>query len=134
MVGRWGMSAAVGPLAVIPRDGSGPLLPGVAQASEQTQELVDSEVKRIVDEAHTRVGELLHANRDKLDGLVAALLEHERWTRTRPTRLRASTTGRRSRAPRSGSLQPQAGSSKAIPDRHPRRAVAGTAMVRAAAT
>jgi cell division protease FtsH len=77
MVGRWGMSAAVGPLAVIPRDGSGPLLPGVAQASEHTQELVDSEVKRIVDEAHTRVGELLQANRDKLDGLVAALLEHE---------------------------------------------------------
>jgi cell division protease FtsH len=77
MVGRWGMSAADGPLAVIPRDGSGPLLPGVAQASEHTQELVDSEVKRIVDEAHTRVGELLQANRDKLDGLVAALLEHE---------------------------------------------------------
>ena len=27
MVGRWGMSDAVGPLAVIPRDGYGPLLP-----------------------------------------------------------------------------------------------------------
>src|ERR687891_143673 len=30
MVGRWGMSDALGPISVIPRDGSGPLLPGAA--------------------------------------------------------------------------------------------------------
>src|SRR5262249_27076716 len=30
MVGRWGMSSAIGPIAVLPRDGAGPLLPGVA--------------------------------------------------------------------------------------------------------
>ena len=29
MVGRWGMSEAVGPIAVLPSDGQGPLLPGV---------------------------------------------------------------------------------------------------------
>ncbi len=77
MVGRWGMSEAVGPLAVIQRDGSGPLLPGAAAVSDRTQQLIDDEVRRIVDEAHVRVVKLLSANRDKLDGLSTALLEHE---------------------------------------------------------
>ena len=31
MVGRWGMSRAVGPLAVLARDGQGPFLPGVSE-------------------------------------------------------------------------------------------------------
>ena len=48
MVGRWGMSEAVGPVAVLPQDGQGPLLPGVSETSEHTQELIDSEVQRIV--------------------------------------------------------------------------------------
>jgi len=77
MVGRWGMSPAVGPIAVIPRDGQGPLLPGVAEVSPETQRLVDDEVRRIVDEAHAEVVDLLRANRDKLDSLAHALLEHE---------------------------------------------------------
>src|SRR5919197_1429340 len=51
MVGRWGMSEAIGPIAVIPRDGMGPLLPGVAEVSPDTQRLLDGEVRRIVDEA-----------------------------------------------------------------------------------
>jgi len=77
MVGRWGMSEAIGPIAVIPRDGSGPLLPGVAEVSSETQKLVDEEVRRIVEEAHKDVRELLRENRDKLDSLANALLEHE---------------------------------------------------------
>jgi cell division protease FtsH len=77
MVGRWGMSDAIGPIAVIPRDGSGPLLPGVAEVSPATQQLVDDEVRRIVDDAHEEVVELLRQNREKLDSLADALLEHE---------------------------------------------------------
>jgi cell division protease FtsH len=77
MVGRWGMSEAIGPIAVIPRDGSGPLLPGVAEVSPATQKLVDDEVRRVVDEAHREVVALLQENRDKLDSLAEALLEHE---------------------------------------------------------
>src|SRR5215208_6025475 len=77
MVGRWGMSPAVGPVAVLPRDGRGPLLPGVAEVSPETQRLVDDEVRRIVDEAHGEVVQLLRENRDKLDSLANALLEHE---------------------------------------------------------
>ena len=77
MVGRWGMSDKVGPLAVIPVDGRGPLLPGASDVSEHTQQLIDEEVRRIVDEAHQQVVALLRENREKLDSLAEALLEHE---------------------------------------------------------
>jgi cell division protease FtsH len=77
MVGRWGMSSAIGPVAVIPRDGTGPFLPGAAEVSSDTQRLVDQEVRRIVDEAHQQVLSLLRENRGKLDSLASALLEHE---------------------------------------------------------
>jgi cell division protease FtsH len=77
MVGRWGMSSAIGPVAVIPRDGAGPLLPGAAEVSPHTQQLVDEEVRRIVEESHQQVVALLRENRDKLDSLASALLEHE---------------------------------------------------------
>jgi cell division protease FtsH len=77
MVGRWGMSRAIGPIAVLPQDGYGPLLPGVSEASEETQRLVDAEVRRIVETAHQEVSELLREHRENLDALVAALLKHE---------------------------------------------------------
>jgi cell division protease FtsH len=77
MVGRWGMSSAIGPVAVIPRDGAGPLLPGAADVSPETQRLVDEEVRRIVDEAHEEVLDLLRTNRHRLDALAESLLEHE---------------------------------------------------------
>jgi cell division protease FtsH len=77
MVGRWGMSDKVGPLAVIAVDGRGPLLPGTSEVSEHTQRLIDEEVRRIVEEAHEQVVALLRENRDKLDSLAEALLEHE---------------------------------------------------------
>jgi cell division protease FtsH len=77
MVGRWGMSPAIGPISVLPRDGTGPFLPAGTEASPETQTLVDSEVRRIVEESHKEVLALLKDNRAKLDSLAAALLEHE---------------------------------------------------------
>jgi cell division protease FtsH len=75
MVGRWGMSDAIGPIAVVPQDGQ--YLPGTHEAAERTQELLDGEVHRLVDEAHEDALELLRANRDKLESLAHALLEKE---------------------------------------------------------
>jgi len=71
------MSDSVGPLAVLPADGRGPLLPGASEVSPRTQELVDGEVRRIVDEAYGEVVTLLTDNRRRLDSLAEALLEHE---------------------------------------------------------
>jgi cell division protease FtsH len=77
MVGRWGMSDVIGPLAVLPADGQGPLLPGAQEVSQATQELIDAEVRRIVEDAYTEVVKLLNENRTRLDSLAEALLEHE---------------------------------------------------------
>jgi cell division protease FtsH len=77
MVGRWGMSDAIGTIAVLPTDGQGPLLPGAADVSEETQRLVDEEVRRLVSGAHQEVVALLEENRARLDSLAQALLEHE---------------------------------------------------------
>jgi cell division protease FtsH len=74
MVGRWGMSDAIGPIAVVPQDG---YLPGVQETAERTHELVDTEVRKLVDEAREEATELLRENRDKLDSLARALLEKE---------------------------------------------------------
>jgi cell division protease FtsH len=77
MVGRWGMSDTIGPISVIPRDGSGPFLPGVPEVAPETQKLLDDEVRRIVGEAYAEVLTLLTENRPRLDALASALLEHE---------------------------------------------------------
>ena len=77
MVGRWGMSAVIGPIAVLPPDEAGPLLPGSQAASETTQRLVDEEVRRIVEESYAEVQQLLTDHRDQLDSLTEALLRDE---------------------------------------------------------
>jgi cell division protease FtsH len=77
MVGRWGMSPALGPVALLPRDGTTSFLPGAAEVSPHTQQLLDDEVRRVIDESHDQVMVLLQQNRDRLDSLANALLEHE---------------------------------------------------------
>jgi len=77
MVGRWGMSDAIGPIAVTDGRQDGMLLPGASPASGPTQELVDKEVRRIVDEAEEEVVDLLSRERDRLERLAGALLERE---------------------------------------------------------
>jgi cell division protease FtsH len=77
MVSRWGMSSVIGPIAVAPSDAEVALWPGPATASPHTQELIDAEVHRIVEEAHREVAELLSRHRPQLDALAHALLEHE---------------------------------------------------------
>jgi cell division protease FtsH len=77
MVSRWGMSEKVGFLTVAPQQGQSPLLPGADPVSEATQELVDAEVRRIVDEELDATRRLVAEHRDRLDRLVEALLERE---------------------------------------------------------
>jgi cell division protease FtsH len=76
MVERWGMSEKVGFLAVA-QEVQSPLLPGAEPVSEATQELIDTEVRRIVDEEREATDRLLAGNRDRLDALAEALLERE---------------------------------------------------------
>ena len=77
MVGKWGMSPTIGAVTVLPTDGRGPLLPGAAEVSEETQRLIDEEVRKLVAALHEEVTALLKENRSRLDSLANALLEHE---------------------------------------------------------
>jgi cell division protease FtsH len=77
MVGRWGMSEAIGLVAVLPTEGYGPLLPGASETSEATQQVVDEEVRRLIESAHREVIDLLTVHRAQLDSLGAALLAAE---------------------------------------------------------
>jgi len=77
MVERWGMSEKVGFLTATPQNGQGPLLPGSDPVSQATQELIDAEVRRIVDEEQDATERLLATNRDRLEAIADALLERE---------------------------------------------------------
>ena len=79
MVGRWGMSEAIGPITVLPGGGQGDTwYPGDArQPSESTRQLVDAEARRLVDECYDEARRLLREHRPQLDALAAALLERE---------------------------------------------------------
>jgi len=80
MVTRFGMSERVGAIAVGDREQEiflGRELAQRREISERTSELVDEEVKRIIDEAYRRAREILEGKRATLDALAAALLERE---------------------------------------------------------
>src|SRR5687767_4042032 len=80
MVTQFGMSEKVGPLAVGDKEQEIFLGREFAQRreiSERTAQLVDDEVKRLVDEAYARATDILSANRPLLDLIAAALLERE---------------------------------------------------------
>ncbi|MEU5710238.1 ATP-dependent zinc metalloprotease FtsH [Streptomyces flaveolus] len=74
MVARWGMSDQVGQLSVLPADSQQPY--GMS-AAPRTLDLVDSEMRRIVEECYAEACRTLEENRHRLDGLAIALLEHE---------------------------------------------------------
>ena len=69
------MSDAIGPIAVTDGRQDGP--PRRHALLALTQQLVDEEVRRIVDEAERDVVELLERERDRLEALAGALLERE---------------------------------------------------------
>ena len=97
MVGRWGMSEAVGPIAVLPAEGEGPFLPGASATSESTQRLLDEEVHRLIEAAHEEVTRLLADHRDQLESLAQALLKAETLDAARRLR-RGRGSGARGRA------------------------------------
>jgi cell division protease FtsH len=76
MVGRWGMSEAIGPVSVLPPPGQeSPFgMDGVAPA---TKELLDQEVRRIVDECYTEAVATLQGHREQLDRLAHTLVARE---------------------------------------------------------
>ena len=78
MVLRWGMSEKLGPISfVAPQDEGLPPAFQHQPYSEATSELIDAEVRRIVEECHREADRLLAEHRDKLEALAQALLKAE---------------------------------------------------------
>ena len=77
MVSQFGMSDAVGPIS-LGRDDPNAWMPGaMPKVSAHTSELIDKEVRRLLDEAHVRAERILEQNRDLLNRLSALLIATE---------------------------------------------------------
>ncbi len=80
MVTQFGMSELIGPLAVGDKEQEIFLGREFAQRreiSERTAQMVDDEVKRLIDEAYARATMILNENRELLDRIAQALLDRE---------------------------------------------------------
>ncbi|MEV5346143.1 ATP-dependent zinc metalloprotease FtsH [Streptomyces achromogenes] len=74
MVSRWGMSERVGRLSALPNDAQQAY--GLA-AAPQTLDVIDAEMRRIVDDCYEEARRKLRDHRGQLDALAHALLENE---------------------------------------------------------
>lgn len=80
MVTRWGMSEAIGPVALAHEGGQylGEAQTGVSSGfSQATHERVDLATREIIEECYEEALRLLKEHRTELDKLAAALMEHE---------------------------------------------------------
>ena len=73
MVGRWGMSEAIGPVSILPAEGDARL----AGVSDELLNTVDEEVRRLIEQCYAAARRLLRENRSRLDAIAEQLLEHE---------------------------------------------------------
>jgi len=79
MVTKWGMSDKLGPLQYEDQQ-DGYLGLGGSQRlmmSDETNKLIDSEIRALIDTAHVRATDIITANEDKLHLLAKAMLEFE---------------------------------------------------------
>jgi cell division protease FtsH len=83
-VTQWGLSDAIGPVLVGDNEQEvflGNQIMSKREVSEQTHQLVDSEVKRVIDSAYALATRVLSENIELLHTVAAALLERETLTR-----------------------------------------------------
>ncbi len=81
MVCEWGMSEAIGPMAVGDQNDEvflgRELMHSARNYSEETARLVDSEIKKLIHEARERVEKILEAHMDLLHKIAEVLLDRE---------------------------------------------------------
>jgi cell division protease FtsH len=83
MVTQWGMSDKLGPMAYGENQQEVFLGHSITQSqniSEATARLIDSEIRRIVDDGYAGAQQIISTNLDRLHDLANALLEHETLT------------------------------------------------------
>ncbi|WP_432875882.1 ATP-dependent zinc metalloprotease FtsH [Kribbella sp. CA-245084] len=73
MVGRWGMSDAIGPVSILPSEGDA----RTAGVSDELLNTVDAEVRSLIEQCYAEARRLLRDNRPRLDSIAEQLLLHE---------------------------------------------------------
>ena len=80
MVTRWGMSDELGPLQYAEADEEvflGYSVNRQKNMSNETAQLIDKEIRRVVEQGYERAKSVLNEHRDELETLAKALLEYE---------------------------------------------------------
>ena len=77
MVARFGMTDALGPMVYTDNENSPTGMSFNRSISEETQQRVDEEIRRILDEQYALAKRLLEENRDKVEVMTHALMEWE---------------------------------------------------------
>jgi cell division protease FtsH len=77
MVYEWGMSDRMGPVKYTESHDGAMGHEEIVAVSAATRRELDEEVRRIIDQQYAHARELIVANRDKLERVAKALLEHE---------------------------------------------------------
>lgn len=116
MVTKWGMSDKLGPLQY-EEQSEGYLGMGGSQRlmmSNETNKLIDSEIRGLVEGAHARATDILKTNEDKLHLLALAMLEYETLTGEEIRDLIANGKIDRPDAP-TGSSRPVSSQGSAVP-------------------
>jgi cell division protease FtsH len=80
MVSQWGMSDKLGNINYTSTQESYLGSQSQFNASDESRELIDQEVRRLVDEAFERAKEILKANWEEMENLAQGLLEYETLT------------------------------------------------------
>ncbi|TAL77195.1 MAG: ATP-dependent metallopeptidase FtsH/Yme1/Tma family protein [Burkholderiaceae bacterium] len=80
IVTRYGMTDSLGPVVYAENEGEvflGRSVTKTTHVSESTMQKVDQEIRAIIDEQYTVARNIIEGNRDKIEAMVAALLEWE---------------------------------------------------------
>jgi cell division protease FtsH len=82
MVTEWGMNERLGFIAYEGDKNHNPLLdlPGARDYSDETADLIDQEVRRLIDEAYRDAERIVRENADKVKRIAEALLKYETIT------------------------------------------------------
>jgi cell division protease FtsH len=109
MVTRYGMTEALGPMVYAENEGEvflGRSVTKTTNMSEQTMQMVDSEIRKIIDSQYKVAWEILDQNRDKVHLMAKSLLE---WETIDADQINDIMEGRDPRPPSSGGSTPPTG-------------------------
>ena len=116
MVTRWGLSERLGPLTYSEEEGEVFLGHSVTQhktVSDQTQDLIDEEVRNIIDRNYRRSTQILEEQEHKLHVMAGALIRYETID---TEQIKDIMDGREPRPPQDWSDQPPGGDSPVVED------------------